>query len=155
MTSLPPPRAVLACIVVVIVLAGCRSSIGGAVDGPLIRYPQEHGIQDEMLAEVRGVLELDNGCLYVSVESTGERYPIVWPAGTRWDPENQAVVTPRGESAAIGHEVYGSGGYLHVVNVELIAGSQAAALAAECVDNEYGEIAVLNNADTAIGPAQP
>ena len=49
-------------------------------------------------------------------------------------------------------EVYGGGGYLYVEDVERIAGSQASALAAECVDNAYGEIAVVNNSDTAIGP---
>lgn len=106
-----------------------------------------------MAAEVRGVLELDGACLYAAVE-IGERYPIVWPAGTRWDEQNQAVVSPVGESMAIGDEVYGGGGYLYVADVNRIAGPRASSLAADCVDNTYGEIAVVNNFDDAIGPAQ-
>ncbi len=105
-----------------------------------------------MAAEVRGVLELDGECLYVALDEVGERYPVVWPAGTRWDADAQEVVTPQGESMGVGDEVYGGGGYLYVEDVERIAGSQASALAAECVDNAYGEIAVVNNSDTAIGP---
>ncbi len=107
-----------------------------------------------MAAEVRGVLELDGECLYVALDEVGERYPVVWPAGTRWDAASQAVVTARGESMAVGGEIYGGGGYLYVDDVERIAGSQAAALAAKCVDNAYGEIAVINNAGTAVGPAE-
>ncbi|MDH3193867.1 MAG: hypothetical protein OEM40_06055 [Acidimicrobiia bacterium] len=119
-----------------------------------MRYPERSSSQEGMAAEVRGVLELDGECLYVALDEVGERYPIVWPAGTRWDADNQAVVTSRGESMAIGNKIYGGGGYLHVEDVERIAGSQASALAAKCVDNTYGEIAAVNNADTAIGPAE-
>ena len=32
--------------------------------------------------------------------------------------------------------------------------AEVSTLAAKCVDNTYGEIAVVNNADTAIGPAE-
>jgi hypothetical protein len=106
-----------------------------------------------MGAEVRGVLELDGGCLYVALDEVGERYPVVWPAGTRWDADIQAVVTSRGETMAVGDEISGGGGYPYVEDVERIAGPQASALAAKCVDNAYGEIAVVNSADTAIGPA--
>ena len=106
-----------------------------------------------MSAEVRGGLELDGECLYVALDEVGERYPIVWPAGTRWDVDNQSVVTPLGESIVVGDEIYGGGGYLNVEDVERIAGLQVSELAARCVDNTYGEIAVVNNADTAIGPA--
>ena len=119
-----------------------------------MRYPEPSSSQEGMTAEVRGVLELDGECLYVALNEVGERYPIVWPAGTRWDADNQAVVTSRGETMPVGDEVYGGGGYLYVGDVERIAGPQASALAAKCVDNIYGEIAVVNNADTAIGPAE-
>ena len=81
----------------------------------------------------------------------GERYPIVWPAGTRWDADTQTIVTPDGESLSAGDEVYGGGGYLYVDDVDRLAGADAAALARRCVDNTYGEIAVVNNSDSAIG----
>lgn len=119
-----------------------------------MRYLEASASQEGMAAEVRGILELDGECLYMALDEVGERYPVVWPAGTRWDAATRAVVTARGESMAIGDEVHGGGGYLYVGDVEGIAGSQAAALAARCVDNTYGEIAVVNNADTAIGPAE-
>ncbi|CAN5759170.1 hypothetical protein BH24ACT6_BH24ACT6_07850 [soil metagenome] len=67
----------------------------------------------------------------------------------------RVVVSPMGESMAIGDEVYGGGGYFYVADVEQIAGPQASSLAADCADNTYGEIAVVNNWEPAIGPAQP
>ena len=146
--------AVIGCMLSVMVIAGCDSSGSPGVDGPVMRYPEPSSSQEGMTAEVRGVLELDGECLYVALDEVGERYPIVWPAGTRWDADNQAVVTSRGETMPVGDEVYGGGGYLYVGDVERIAGPQASALAAKCVDNTYGEIAVVNNADTAIGPAE-
>jgi len=126
-----------------------------AVDGPVMRHPKHSDSNEGLTAEVRGVLELDGSCLYVARDDIGGRYPIVWPAGTRWDQEKQAVVSPMGESMAIGDEVYGGGGYFYVADVEQIAGPQASSLAADCADNTYGEIAVVNNWETAIGPAQP
>jgi hypothetical protein len=51
---------------------------------------------------------------------------------------------------SIGSHVYGGGGYLSVEDVERLAGSEAAGLASECVDNLHSEIAVVNNADDAI-----
>ena len=52
----------------------------------------------------------------------------------------------------IGSEVYGGGGYFYVSEVERLVGPEAALLASTCVDNQYGEIAMVNNLDTAIGP---
>lgn len=124
------------------------------VDGPVMRHPKRSDSEEGLAAEVRGVLELEGACLYVARDEIGERYPILWPAGTRWDEQNEAVISPVGESMAIGDEVYGGGGYFYVDDVEGIAGPQASSLAADCVDNTHGEVAVVNNYDTAIGPAQ-
>jgi hypothetical protein len=57
-----------------------------------------------------------------------------------------------GESIAIGESVYGGGGYFQVDDIEQLAGKEAAELAGRCVDNQYGEIAVVNNHDSAIAP---
>lgn len=149
------PRGVLVtlAVAVAVALAACGSSSADAVDGPVMRHPPRgwFGGSDEMDAEVRGALELDADCLYVALDEVGERYPIVWPAGTRWDPDTHTIVTPDGESLSAGDEVYGSGGYLYVDDVHRLAGVDAAALARRCVDNTYGEIAVVNNSDSAIG----
>ena len=162
MTSLKAPDssvayriAALVCAICLLTLSACGPSTDSGIDGPVMRHPERSDNQDEMAAEVRGLLELEGSCLYVSLSEVGERYPIVWPSGTQWSASGQAVVTPGGLSMAIGSEVYGGGGYLDLADVERIAGSQAATLAAQCIDNTYGEVAVLNNTDTAIGPAQP
>ncbi len=105
-----------------------------------------------MAAEVRGVLELEQDCLYVALDEVGERYPILWPASTTWNPDTNTVVLPSGQSVAIGDSVYGGGGYLSVDDIERLAGKEAAELADRCVDNRYGEIAVVNNNDSAIRP---
>jgi len=145
------PKGALITFVVAVALAACGSSSTDAVDGPVLRHPASSGGGDGMAAEVRGVLELEGDCLYVALDEVGERYPIVWPAGTRWDADTQTIVTPDGESLSAGDEVYGGGGYLYVDDVDRLAGADAAALARRCVDNTYGEIAVVNNSDSAIG----
>jgi hypothetical protein len=99
------------------------------------------------------VLLLEGKCLYVFLDEVGERYPVLWPAGTRWDGDRNAVVPPVGAPMPVGSQVYGGGGYLRVEDVERLAGSEASQRAADCVDNAHGEIAVVNNADTAIGLA--
>ena len=91
--------------------------------------------------------------MYVARYELGERYPALWPAGTRWDADAQAVVTASGEMLVAGDEVDGGGGYLYVGDIERLAGEDAAELAQGCLDNTYGEIAVVNNSDSAIDRA--
>ena len=107
---------------------------------------------DGMSAEVLGLLQLEGACLYL-VADHGERFPVLWPAGTSWDSNGQAVLPPEGASMPIGSAVYGGGGYLAITDVERLAGPDAAALAARCVDNTYGEIAIVNNQRDAIALA--
>ncbi|MDJ0768847.1 MAG: META domain-containing protein [Ilumatobacter sp.] len=96
-------------------------------------------------AEVGGVIEIDGDCLYVALADVAQRYPIVWPASTSWDSRTDRVILPGGESIGHGDAVHGGGGYRSVDDVAAIAGDAAAARASECVDNRYGEIAVVNN----------
>lgn len=121
------------------------------IDGPVMRHPNraEAG-EDELMAELRGVLELEQDCLYVAVDEVGERYPILWPTSTTWNPDTNTVVLPSGQPVAIGDSVSGAGGYFDVDDIERLAGKEAAELAARCVDNDDGEIAVVNNNDSAI-----
>lgn len=103
-----------------------------------------------MAAEIRGVLQLEGSCIYVTSGGTGERYPILWPAETTWDAENTAVVPPVGAPIPTGGAVLGGGGYMHVSNIDRLAGSAASELAYQCVDNPHDEVAVVNNQDSAI-----
>jgi hypothetical protein len=126
------------------------AAVVGAVDGPVMRHPAPSSSGEGMAAEVRGVLQLEGACLYVFLDEVGQRYPVLWPAGTSWDEGSEAVIPPAGLPMDVGSQVRGSGGYLYLDDVELLAGPEAAALASSCVDNDHGEIAVVNNQDTAI-----
>lgn len=123
-----------------------------AVSGPLMRHPARAAIEEGLAAEVRGVLELDGDCLYLSIAEIGERYPVIWPAATEWDEQRQTIVLPTGDEIAVGESALGGGGFYYADDVGDIAGGDAEALARQCVDNTYGEIAVVNNDDTAIAP---
>jgi hypothetical protein len=143
-------------VLVVAVIAGALAACGSsssAVDGPVMRYPDSFGSGDGMDALVSGVLVLDGDCLYVVRNGVGRGYPVLWPLGTTWNDDAQAVVTPAGEVLSVGDEVAGGGGgYLNVGYIERVAGDEAADLARECVDDTTGQIAVFNNSDSAVGP---
>lgn len=57
-----------------------------------------------------------------------------------------------GHETAVGGLAYGGGGHHFVDDIETITGPEAANPDGRCVDNTYGEIAVVNNCDTAIAP---
>ena len=122
------------------------------ISGPLMRHPALTHPEDHLTALIRGVLEYEDGCLYLAATADGERYPVLWAASTEWDAQRRTVVLHNGDEIAVGQSVNGGGGYLSVDDIEEIAGQQAAELARRCVDNTYGDIAVVNNSDTSIGP---
>lgn len=118
----------------------------------MMRHPDSSGSGDGMDAVVSGVLKLDADGLYVARNGAGRGYPVLWPSGTTWNDDAQAVVTPAGEILPVGDEVVGGGGYLNLGYIERVAGTEAAELARECLDNTTGEIAVFNNSDS-VGPS--
>jgi hypothetical protein len=122
-----------------------------AIDGPLMRYQETSAPSGKVANLLQGVLQLDGGCLYLVQNSISQRFPILWPAGTRWDEPNQSVVSPGGEVMRMGGPVEGRGGYFYLSDVDLLAGAAASNLAAKCVEN--GQVAVVENAAAAIGPA--
>ncbi|MEM9132665.1 MAG: hypothetical protein AAGA59_09975 [Actinomycetota bacterium] len=102
-------------------------------------------------AEVVGVVEIEGECLYLVSDEVGERYPVVWPASTSYDGSEGAILLPNGDSVAHGDTVRGGGGYRYVDDVRQTSGDAAAELVSGCLDNTYGEIAVVNNQADAIG----
>ena len=122
-----------------------------AIDGLVMRYPDTSSKSVGLATLLHGVLQLDRDCLYLAVDAIGQRFPILWPAGTRWDGANQSVVSPAGTVMRIGGTVEGRGGYFYLSDVSLLAGAAASNLAARCVDST-GQIAVIENAATSIGP---
>ncbi|MGH1493798.1 MAG: META domain-containing protein [Acidimicrobiales bacterium] len=131
------------------------SEMATGLQGPVMRHIEPHANQGED-AEVRGVVQIEGDCLYIALDEIGERFPIIWPASTSWDADAGRVLLPNGDAVGHGDAVYGGGGYYYVRDVEAFAGAAAAARAGECVDNQYGEIAVVNNEAKGIragGPA--
>lgn len=67
-------------------------------------------------------------------------HPVIWPHGTAWDQDRQAVLLPDGDVASLGDEVSGGGGYPYLTDLS----PELAEQVADCPLNEYGEIAMFN-----------
>jgi len=129
-------------VMAAMVIAGCSST--GAIDGPVLTSPaQPFGPSGGMAAEVTGVLLLDESTNCLLMELEGVQYPLVWPAGTRWQEDPPAVVLEHGERVHLGMTVYGGGGYLYRDDVEELSGSAVAEAAGRCA-GPTGEIAFFN-----------
>jgi hypothetical protein len=128
----------------VALLAACGGSDVGAVDGPVLTSPPGPG-DGGMAAEVRGTVEIRDGCVLLVLEDIpgAPAYPVVWPAGTTWQPDPPAVVLEGDRPLEPGTSVTGAGGYLQRDAIEQVAGS-AVADAAEACAGETGEIALFN-----------
>lgn len=81
----------------------------GGIDGPVLyaRNPGDGDCDYEAAAAI-GELSLVDGCVGLGAEE--EFRPLLWPFGTTWDDEQQAVVTPSGQVIAIGEVVDTGGG---------------------------------------------
>jgi hypothetical protein len=122
-----------------------------AIDGPVMRYQEASSTSGKVSNLLQGVLQLDGDCLYLVQKGIDEqRFPILWPAETRWAVQNQSVVLPGGAVIPMGGSVEGRGGYFYLSDLALLAGSAAWNVAVRCVDN--GQIAIVANTGTAIGP---
>lgn len=129
-------------VTLAMVIAGCSST--GAIDGPVLTSPaQLFGPSGGMDAEVTGVLLFDESTNCLLMELEGVQYPLVWPAGTRWQEDPPAVVLEDGEKVEPGMTVYGGGGYLYQDHVEELSGSAVAEAAERCA-GPTGEIAFFN-----------
>jgi hypothetical protein len=123
-----------------------------AIDGPVMRYQETSSTSGKLATLLQGELQLDGDCLYLVPNTADERYPILWPAGTRWDGPHQSVLSPVGAVMRIGGRVEGRGGYFYLSDVGLLAGTSARNLAAKCMANTYAQTAVMQNTGTAVGP---
>lgn len=129
-------------VAVALAIVGCTSE--GAVDGPVLTSPSQiFGPSDGMAAEVTGSVVFDDSanCLHLELEEI--KYPVIWPAGTRWQQDPPAVVLKGGETVDPGMTVYGGGGYLSRDHVEELAGGAVAEKAGNCA-GPTGEIAFFN-----------
>lgn len=123
-----------------------------AIDGLVMRYQDTSAASGGLTTLLQGELQVEGDCLYLVQTSIGKRTPILWPAGTEWDAQNQSVVSAAGDAIRVGDSVEGRGGFFFLSDVDLLAGTAAWNLAVKCVD-ENGQIAVFENEGAAIVPA--
>lgn len=117
----------------------------GSLDGPVIRWPLPYALGGTD-AEVGGVLVLRGECLQFEYGTAAEAgyLPIVWPAGTSWDPDRLEVILPTGDRIGIGATVAGGGGYPYADGLTALD-EDGQALASGCAENEGAEVAAFNN----------
>jgi hypothetical protein len=111
-------------------IAGCGAA--GGVDGPVLTSGRGGGGGND--AEVTGTVILEDECLVMQLE--GNRYPVVWPSGTRWQPEPPAVLLASG-TVPIGGEVSGGGGYYSPEDLQALP-DEVTEAAAACVGPTRG-----------------
>ncbi|MDJ0961215.1 MAG: hypothetical protein QNJ88_11185 [Acidimicrobiia bacterium] len=121
-------------------LASCGGD--GTVDGPVLARASSLIAPGGDDAEVLGtvVIDVDEGC--VRLELDGIRYPVVWPAGARWESDAPGVELG-GNTITDGTEVVGSGGWYDFEGVVDLAGPAVAEAAQRCI-GPTNEIAMFN-----------
>lgn len=113
-------------------VSGCRDD-SIKVDGPM--FTSGSGGGDGMAALVQGRVTFEGGCLLLAEN------PVVWPQGTQWDGAVDEVVLANGDRVAMGENVTGGGGYLHVKDVQF--DGEGARTASDCA-GPTKEIAFFN-----------
>ena len=101
---------------VVLMLAGCASETAPAPPHEPFPFGTHHVDPNDGIpeAEVRGTLNLTDGCLMVELE--GDEYPLVLPDVAVWDEPTQEL-TLEGRTYSMGDEVSWVGGYEHGADV--------------------------------------
>ncbi len=110
-----------------------------ADSGPVLTTPPVEGRQFVEGALVRGTLTLRGGCLFINDAA------VIWPAGTTWDGEAQAVVFANDQGVAkLGERFAGGGGY-HSPGESLrdVVGDDAYEAVLDCPLEEVAEPVVL------------
>ena len=131
----------LLAVVLLFTVAACSSE--GRIEGAVLTSPRPALDQDGMSAQVLGTVVYDEvaGCLYLELE--GVRYPVVWPAGTRWQDDPPAVVLSGGVRVEPGMSVEGGGGWLQPEQIRDSVGDAVVIEARRCL-GPTGEVAVFN-----------
>lgn len=140
-------RIVNACVV--LVLAALAGWVGwsllhedrGGTDGPVISSKEWNGYDT---AGVSGVLRLEQGCLMI------DDGIVLWPSGTGWDADGEAVVFggdfEDAPDAKVGDRFEGGGGY-HETGLDLeslsdIAGDPAAEALVRCLEKTAARMVI-------------
>lgn len=119
------------------------ATLPSAVSGPLIRFPTELNREVSPAAEISGVLEFENDCIYLRNDEVQERYVVVWPADTEWDSDQQVLRLPGGTRISLGDSYFEGGGYYDLEQISRAFGPEARELATRCVVDATASIAVV------------
>jgi len=124
-------------VVVVAVVVGAlwvrQQRTQAFVDGPVIsqgRFWPDDGTDDGY----SGTLDFTGGCIRAGTAA------VVWTAGTSWDEEGRAVVTPEGHHLSDGDSFSSGVGYLPMSQDDFLADDAVARALADC---EVTEVVVL------------
>jgi hypothetical protein len=101
------PAIVVGAIMAVVLLYFTTGRGGGiTIDGPVVAHDRGWGLgpSSGMDAVVGGTLDYRDGCLLLGGDV------VVWPDGTEWDAEREAVRLDDGTVLHVGDTVLGGGG---------------------------------------------
>jgi hypothetical protein len=136
------PTAMRATALALVCAAGCGNGDEFSADPPLL----VHRLEGEMDAEVSGYLGYMSRphCFILAsrADGGGERYPVVWPSGTRLAHDHDEVVgveVPGFGDITVGDWVSGGGGYLERAGIH----ADLPEVSPECL-GDYAEYAVLD-----------
>lgn len=119
------------------------SGCSGGVDGPVLTSERQLLNWGGSDALVEGTVTVEGDCLLlVQSDFPDDGFPVVWPAGTRWQADPPAVVLDEGTVVAVGEAVSGGGGYLQPSSLR--SSGQAVSDAAASCAGDTGEVAVFN-----------
>lgn len=135
-------RRIVKSMAVLLIAGFVVSSCSGGVVGPVVEGSWRSGGET---AEIFGEVVFEGECLYLYQSEIDTRYPVIWPNGTEWDSDQDAVVLPDGTPVGERFEVYGGGGYHHLDRLSEFTTEEGVAVVSSCVDNEFGEVAVFNS----------
>jgi hypothetical protein len=91
-----------------------------------------------MAALIRGPVRLTGDCLFIGND------PVIWPTGTTWDDEADAVVLNDGTVVAVGATVSGGGGSLSAADVAEVFNEELADAVRACAPDGRPAASVFN-----------
>jgi hypothetical protein len=114
------------------------------------------GQTDTMAGLWGGTLEIENGCVYVTLE--GDRTTAMWPSGTTLDLESAAVVLTDGRRLVPGDTLQMTGGFLEFDTAREFAADPISDATLQCIeagrqgDSNDDDVFLVGNDPSEIGP---
>ena len=106
----------------------------GGVSGPVV-FAKVNESGEAQEAGALGVLELIDGCLYLTEPDVDDRVGLVWPSGTSWNADDEHVVAASGARLSPGQRVEFGGGYHGLAGLDpWVTDQDARDLLTSCVD---------------------